>query len=115
MALIACKECKQQISDQAKMCPHCGCPIKKQKSGLGIAGMILGIVACAYTFGYCVGEILALEPQTQILPLIVIISIVAEVLSFSAFKSKPKDKRAISGIIMGVLSVIISSMFAILF
>ena len=115
MALIACKECKQQISDQAKVCPHCGCPVKRQKSGLGIAGMIVGIVSCMYTFGYCVGEVLALEPQAQILPLIIIISIVAEALSIFAFKSKPKDKRAISGIIMGVSSVLIAIVFAILF
>ncbi len=24
MALIECRECKQQVSDQAKTCPHCG-------------------------------------------------------------------------------------------
>ena len=26
MALIACSECSQQISDRAQACPHCGCP-----------------------------------------------------------------------------------------
>ena len=26
--LIECPECKKQISDQAKSCPHCGYPIK---------------------------------------------------------------------------------------
>jgi hypothetical protein len=26
MALIQCPECKQQISDQAPVCPHCGAP-----------------------------------------------------------------------------------------
>lgn len=29
MALIACRECGSQISDQAASCPHCGCPVKK--------------------------------------------------------------------------------------
>jgi hypothetical protein len=28
MALIKCKECNHQISNQAKTCPSCGCPIK---------------------------------------------------------------------------------------
>ena len=27
MALIFCSECGKQISDQAKTCTHCGCPI----------------------------------------------------------------------------------------
>ena len=29
MALIECFECKKQISDQAKTCPHCGVRLKK--------------------------------------------------------------------------------------
>lgn len=28
MALIKCKECGKEISNQAKACPHCGCPIE---------------------------------------------------------------------------------------
>lgn len=28
MALITCPECKKEISDQAKACPHCGYPIE---------------------------------------------------------------------------------------
>ena len=28
MALITCKECKKQISDQATKCPACGAPNK---------------------------------------------------------------------------------------
>jgi uncharacterized membrane protein YvbJ len=29
MALIQCKECKGQVSDQAETCPHCGVAINK--------------------------------------------------------------------------------------
>ncbi len=29
MALINCPECKNSVSDQARACPNCGCPIKK--------------------------------------------------------------------------------------
>lgn len=28
MALIKCKECGKEISDQAKVCPNCGCPVE---------------------------------------------------------------------------------------
>ncbi|MBR5074164.1 MAG: zinc ribbon domain-containing protein [Bacteroidales bacterium] len=28
MALITCKECEKQVSDQAASCPHCGAPVK---------------------------------------------------------------------------------------
>ena len=27
MALINCPECNKEISDKAKSCPNCGCPI----------------------------------------------------------------------------------------
>ena len=30
MALIKCSECGKEISDKAKACIHCGCPIEKQ-------------------------------------------------------------------------------------
>ena len=32
MALIACEECKREISDRAAACPHCGCPIAREPS-----------------------------------------------------------------------------------
>ncbi len=28
MALIKCPECDHEVSDKAKACPHCGCPIE---------------------------------------------------------------------------------------
>lgn len=36
MALIQCPECKKEISDHAKKCPHCGYPIKKTSRNLAI-------------------------------------------------------------------------------
>lgn len=27
MALINCPECNKQVSNRAKICPNCGCPI----------------------------------------------------------------------------------------
>lgn len=32
MALIRCKECGKEVSDQAKSCPLCGCPIENTNS-----------------------------------------------------------------------------------
>lgn len=31
MALIKCSECGKEISDKAKVCMNCGCPIRKEK------------------------------------------------------------------------------------
>ena len=31
MALVKCSECGKQVSDQAKVCVHCGCPIEKKQ------------------------------------------------------------------------------------
>ena len=30
MALINCPECQKEISNKAKTCPHCGCPIERE-------------------------------------------------------------------------------------
>ena len=31
MALIECPDCKREVSDAAKACPHCGCPIADER------------------------------------------------------------------------------------
>ncbi|MBS5080492.1 MAG: zinc-ribbon domain-containing protein [Clostridiales bacterium] len=30
MAIIKCPECAKEISDKAKSCPQCGCPINEK-------------------------------------------------------------------------------------
>jgi hypothetical protein len=44
MALIKCKECGKEISDQAKTCPSCGAKVKKPAGGAGklLALIVLG-------------------------------------------------------------------------
>lgn len=32
MAIINCKECKKEVSDQAKICPNCGFDLQKEKN-----------------------------------------------------------------------------------
>jgi hypothetical protein len=43
MALINCKECKKEISDQADKCPNCGFDIKKENGKKAVNG-------CAWIF-----------------------------------------------------------------
>jgi predicted nucleic acid-binding Zn ribbon protein len=45
MAIIECKECKQQVSDKAKTCPSCGAAVPKkvgclQSIGIAFVGLI---------------------------------------------------------------------------
>lgn len=57
MALINCKECGKQISDQAAVCPHCGAPLKTQrvpaKHAISNSGClaILGVLGVLILFG----------------------------------------------------------------
>ena len=30
MALVPCRECQQEVSDQVRTCPHCGAPLPAQ-------------------------------------------------------------------------------------
>jgi hypothetical protein len=43
MALIKCHECGQSISEEAKLCPHCGAKPKKSYGGL-----LLGLIGVAF-------------------------------------------------------------------
>lgn len=52
MALIKCPECRKEISDKARECPHCGYPLgagefKKvysESRGLAVASLIVLVV-----------------------------------------------------------------------
>lgn len=33
MAMIKCEECGKEISDKAKVCPNCGCPLDQMQIG----------------------------------------------------------------------------------
>jgi len=47
MALMKCHECRKEVSDQAKLCPHCGAKVKKPSLVTAIAGVAaLVAVAC---------------------------------------------------------------------
>ncbi len=59
MALIRCKECGKEISDQAESCPNCGYKIKKQtqeviikKGNTARTGTIMSIVASSIELAY---------------------------------------------------------------
>jgi uncharacterized protein YgiM (DUF1202 family) len=43
MALKTCKECKNPVSTEAKMCPNCGAPVKKSKR-FGCFGVIIAVI-----------------------------------------------------------------------
>ena len=57
MALIKCSECGKKISDKAKSCPNCGCPIikekkrKKSKSKSKRRNLYFLITICIIVFG----------------------------------------------------------------
>lgn len=48
MALINCKECSNQVSNQAEKCPHCGATIK-QRTGCGT--IVVAIILLLVAFG----------------------------------------------------------------
>lgn len=55
MALIKCPECGQQISDKAKVCPSCGCPIAYENAKADFISFfrkkwvkIVGVVVIVY-------------------------------------------------------------------
>ncbi|MCH7905614.1 MAG: zinc-ribbon domain-containing protein [Armatimonadetes bacterium] len=65
MALIKCKECGREVSDNAASCPHCGNPIKTPRpqlskpnsfqSCLGCIGFAVLLAWIASSLGICSG------------------------------------------------------------
>lgn len=54
MALIQCKECKKEVSNLAKKCPHCGISkpgMTAKKAGKGCLLLILLILICGWLAG----------------------------------------------------------------
>ena len=64
MALVKCPECFSDISEDATFCPHCGKPIKEQKSqapvvvsrrsGGGFFGTLIAIILAFFIIWYVV-------------------------------------------------------------
>lgn len=50
MALIKCKECKEEVSSKAKTCPKCGAEVAKKSIGCGglIGYFIVGAIAISW-------------------------------------------------------------------
>jgi RNA polymerase subunit RPABC4/transcription elongation factor Spt4 len=48
MALRPCKECKKEISSDAKVCPHCGKKVARISAGTWLAMVILLLAALGY-------------------------------------------------------------------
>lgn len=50
MALIECAECHKEISDKAKRCPHCGCPMRSNHSSKFVKWTI-AVCSCVLIVG----------------------------------------------------------------
>lgn len=52
MALIKCSECDKEISENAKICPHCGAKheTEEQKQARFIIGAVIGIISLLLFF-----------------------------------------------------------------
>ena len=63
-----CKNCGNQVDDNAVVCPYCGAGVrnapveekKKPVNGLGIAGFVISILSLWLGMYFCIASILAL-------------------------------------------------------
>ena len=72
MALIKCKECGKEISDQATTCPNCGCPInddtytKEVKASKRVAIFIIAILIIVCLVGFIFGYFIPAPTYTTL-------------------------------------------------
>lgn len=58
MAMIECKECKKEVSQKAKTCPHCGMKspgLKEPTKAETLGGILILIVICVFIIYKCTG------------------------------------------------------------
>jgi len=111
MALIKCAECGKEISDQAKVCPHCGLPLKKKGKGLAIASFVLGIVSCVYSIGIVSTAFTPYSKNNTTLVLAVyifIFAILSLIFGIVAHNKGCKLKKKTAGIILSYISIVIT-------
>lgn len=61
MALIACKECANEVSSTAKACPKCGAKVKVPGRRLWIP--VLGVLICSFIVVMVIGSQHSAVPQ----------------------------------------------------
>ncbi|MBE6728421.1 MAG: zinc ribbon domain-containing protein [Ruminococcaceae bacterium] len=133
MAMIYCRECGKQISDQAPFCPNCGIPQNIQATiypiyavkpkipgrGFSITSMVMGLIASFNAFVYIVGAIKRiqegnsyfrtisekLEAGRGFLIFAIIFSVLALSFGIASHEKASKSKKKTAGIIMGILSL----------
>ena len=101
-----CNRCK----DKNKI-TRCGKDYSK--NGFGKATLIMGIVTCMYTIGAWATETYSRLQSNPIsmFPVLAIYSVITLILAFISLKKLPKNRMAISGMIMGVGSFLIYLIF----
>ncbi len=117
MALINCKECGKEISDQAKFCPNCGFPIKKKGNGFAVASLVLGIFGCMYALPMVSGVVdstMQASEKIAISVYIMIFGVLALIFGLVSHIKGCKLKKKTAGIILGAISTI-SSLISIIF
>lgn len=56
MALIACPDCKTEVSDEAPTCPKCGRAMKQAAKGnVMFTGIVVAVVSAVLYFGWVGG------------------------------------------------------------
>ena len=109
MALINCPECLKEVSDNAKMCPHCGFPLKKKGKGFAIASLVLGIFACVYSMP--VLSLKLVDPPKEfaigMALYVMIFAILSLIFGLVSHKKGCKLKIKTAGITLSIISIVL--------
>ena len=103
MAMIKCRECGKDVSNQADACPHCGCPVKK-------ADAIIEAAEKKKTENLClIGMIVAIVSWfLDLLGLVGITALILSVLGLKEAKGKYKT-FAIIGIVFASIEIVLKT------
>ena len=110
MALIICKECGKEISDQAKACPNCGYPLKKKGKGFAIASLVLGIISCVYSIPMLTTISEPDMPKAATIAMavyIMIFGVLSFIFGIVSHSKGCKLKKKTAGIILSTVSILI--------
>lgn len=105
--IIKCNECGTEISNLAKSCPKCGCPIKSNNK-LSILCFVLGIIATVYAYGLCINIYFDGYNDPSFLGVTILLSLLSIIFGLISIRKIQNKKKPIIGIILSSFSIIIS-------
>ena len=117
--MVECKKCGRSLGETERFCSNCGSPApsaenRSKASGLGIAALVLGIIALCFFWTPLIGPYYSSPLLILFFFVTLPISIISIVFGAVSFWGKWRDKLGLVGFIAGIISLVVGLIIVII-